>query len=66
MASKSNELAEYPRTLLPLLTTGRAPVTLLARISRRLTNELLLDDDPLMPEPEPDVWKLLKAKASQR
>ncbi|GAC1350630.1 MAG: hypothetical protein NVSMB27_34940 [Ktedonobacteraceae bacterium] len=52
--------------LLLVLTTGKAPVTLLARISRRLINELLFDDDPLLPEPEPDVWKLLKAKASLR
>ena len=33
------------------ITTGKAPVVLLARISRRLTNELLFDD-PLL---EPDV-----------
>ena len=32
-------------------STGKAPVVLLARISRRLTNELLFDD-PLL---EPDV-----------
>ncbi len=49
IASKSNELAEW---VLPVLvTTGKAPVGLLARNSRRLTNELLFDDDTLLPEP---------------
>lgn len=43
----------YPR---PTLTTGKAPVALLARNSRLLTNELLLllDDAPLL-ELEPGV-----------
>jgi len=49
MASKSNALEDC---VFPVLViTGNAPVALLARISRRLTNELLLDDDPLLPEP---------------
>ena len=50
MASKSNVPGAYP--LRPTLTTGKAPVALLARNSRRLTNELLLDDAPLL---EPGV-----------
>ncbi len=50
MASKSNAPGAYP--LRPVLMTGKAPVALLARNSRRLTNELLLDDAPLL---EPGV-----------
>ncbi len=48
MLSKSNELP----WLCPDVTGAIAPVALFARISRRLTNELLFPDAPL---PEPDV-----------
>ena len=48
MLSKSKELLE----LRAEVTGAIAPVTLFARISRRLTNELLFPDAPL---PEPDV-----------
>src|SRR5579884_3214526 len=59
ISSSSNEPGSRSIPAVPGM--GNAPVILLARLSRRLTNELLLFEAPL---PWSDVWLLLKANIS--